>query len=167
VQQLLTLARSEPGAAERPLTTVDITQIAREAVAEQAPIAEAKGVELGLSAGGAMPATGDAGALRTLLTNLIDNAVHYTPQGGAVDVTVTAKAGQPCWIVTDNGPGIPVEDRERVFDRFYRREGSAASGSGLGLAIVQRVAQRHGASVELADGAGGHGLKVTVQFPPQ
>jgi two-component system OmpR family sensor kinase len=165
VQQLLTLARSEPGAAERPLTAVDLTQIAREAVAEHAPIAEAKGVELGLSADTAVTATGDRDALRTLLANLIDNAVRYTPRGGAVDVAVTVKDGHACWIVTDTGPGIPVDERQRVFDRFYRRDGAAAGGSGLGLAIVQRVAQRHRATVELADGAGGRGLKVTVRFP--
>jgi two-component system, OmpR family, sensor kinase len=111
-------------------------------------------------------ATGDRDALRTLLANLIDNAVHYTPRGGAVDVAVTVKNGQACWIVTDTGPGIPVEERERVFDRFYRRDVAGAGGSGLGLAIVQRVAQRHRASVDLTDGADGRGLKVTVRFAP-
>jgi two-component system OmpR family sensor kinase len=166
VQQLLTLARNEPGAAERPLTTVDLTQIAREAVAEHAPIAEAKGVELGLSADSVVTATGDREALRTLLANLIDNAVHYTPRGGAVDVAVTVNDGQACWIVTDTGPGIPVEEREHVFDRFYRRDIAGAGGSGLGLAIVQRVAQRHRATVDLSDGADGRGLKATVRFVP-
>jgi two-component system OmpR family sensor kinase len=122
---------------------------------------------LGLSADGAILATGDNDALRTLLTNLIDNAVHYTPGGGTVDVTVKAEDGQACWIVTDNGPGIPLEDRQRVFDRFYRREGAGMGGSGLGLAIVQRVAQHHGATVELADGADGRGLRVIVRFPAQ
>ncbi|MEO8442003.1 MAG: ATP-binding protein [Betaproteobacteria bacterium] len=164
VQQLLTLARSEPGGAERPLSAVDLTEIARAAVAEQAPIAEARGVELGLTAETVVTTTGDRDALRTLLANLIDNAVHYTPRGGAVDVAVTDKDGQACWIVTDNGPGIPVNERERVFDRFYRRDIAGAGGSGLGLAIVQRVAQRHRATVDLADGADGRGLKVTVRF---
>lgn len=165
VQQLLTLARSEPGAAERPFATVNLTEIAREAVAEHAPIAEAKGLELGLSADTVVSATGDSDALRTLLANLIDNAVHYTPRGGAVDVAVFVRDGQACWIVTDTGPGIPADERQRVFDRFYRRDVAGAAGSGLGLAIVQRVAQRHGATVELADGAAGRGLRVTVRFP--
>ena len=166
VQQLLTLARSEPGAAERPLTTVDLTGIAREVVAEHAPIAEANGVELGLSADAPVTVAGDRDALRTLLANLVDNAVHYTPRGGTVDVAVTVTDGQPCWIVTDTGPGIPVEEREHVFNRFYRRDIAGAGGSGLGLAIVQRVAQRHRATVELADGPDGRGLKVTVRFSP-
>ncbi|MDB5808961.1 MAG: two-component sensor histidine kinase [Betaproteobacteria bacterium] len=165
VQQLLTLARNEPGAAERPMAPVDITDVSRSAVAEHAPIAEAKGVELGLLAGPPVMANGDAAALRTLLTNLIDNAVHYTPGGGAVDVAVTVLHRHPCWIVTDTGPGIPHDERKRVFDRFYRRVAGGAEGSGLGLAIVQRIAQRHRASVELSDGDNGGGLKVTVRFP--
>jgi two-component system OmpR family sensor kinase len=166
VQQLLTLARSEPGAAERPLTTVDLTAIAREVVVEHAPIAEANGIELGLSADAPVTVAGDRDALRTLLANLVDNAVHYTPRGGTVDVGVTVKDGQACWIVTDTGPGIPVEEREHVFDRFYRRDIAGAGGSGLGLAIVQRVAQRHYATVDLADGLDGRGLAVTVRFSP-
>ena len=166
VQQLLTLARSEPGAAERPLTMVDLTGIARQVVAEHAPIAEAKGVELGLSADSAVTADGDAEALRSLLANVIDNAVHYTPRGGSVDVAATVAGRHPCWIVTDTGPGIAAAERARVFDRFYRHAVDGAAGSGLGLAIVHRVAQRHGAAVELGDGADGRGLTVTVRFPP-
>ncbi|MEO7726284.1 MAG: ATP-binding protein, partial [Burkholderiales bacterium] len=136
VQQLLTLARSEPGAAERPFAMADLTEIARHAVAEHAPIAEAKNVDLGLSAAAPVMMMGDSDALRTMLGNLIDNAVHYTPGGGAVDVTVATREGQPCWIVTDTGPGIPPAERSRVLDRFYRLDTAGATGSGLGLAIV-------------------------------
>lgn len=166
VQQLLTLARSEPEAAGRPMTAVDLTQTARDVVAEHAAIAQAKGVELGLSAREPVRVSGDADALRTLLSNLVGNAVHYTPAGGSVDVAVTAESGQPTSTVTDTGPGIPPAERARVFDRFYRRQDeSAAEGAGLGLAIVQRIAQRHGADVELQDGADARGLKVVVKFP--
>ena len=165
VQQLLTLARNEPGAVERPLAMTDITGIARAVVAEHAPVAEAKGLELGLSADRPVSTLGDADALHTMLGNLVDNAIKYTPPGGVVDVTVMTDAGKPCWVVTDSGPGIAVAERARVFDRFYRHETAGVTGSGLGLAIVQRVAQRHRAAVELADGANGRGLKVTVRFP--
>lgn len=165
VQQLLTLARSEPGAAERPLTMVDLTRIARQTVAEYAPIAEAQGIDLGLSADAPVMTAGDAEALRTLLGNLLDNAIRYTPRAGVVDVAVMARDGQACWMVTDTGPGIPAADRARVFDRFYRGETAGVTGSGLGLAIVQRVVQRHRAAIELADGPDGRGLKVIVRFP--
>ena len=165
MQQLLTLARNEPGAAERPLARVDITDIARQVVAEHAPVAEAQGLDLGLSADSPVFAMGDADALHTMLGNLVDNAIKYTPRGGVVDVAVTTADGRACWVVTDSGPGIPAAERERVFDRFYRHETAGVTGSGLGLAIVQRIAQRHRAAVELADGTNGRGLRVTVRFP--
>ena len=165
VQQLLTLARNEPGAVERPLAMTDITGIARQVVAELAPVAEAKGLDLGLSADNSVLTLGDADALHTMLGNLVDNAIKYTPPGGAVDVAVMTDAGRACWVITDSGPGIPVTERERVFDRFYRHAAAGATGSGLGLAIVQRVAQRHRAAVELAAGTNGRGLRVTVRFP--
>ncbi len=113
----------------------------------------------------AVTAAGDPDALRTLLANLIDNAVQYTPPGGAVDVSVTVNDGHAQWIVTDNGPGIPPTEREHVFDRFHRLEAAGVRGSGLGLAIVQQIARRHRATVELGDGADGRGLAVTVRFP--
>ena len=165
VQQLLTLARNEPDATGREQATVDLTAIAREVVAEHATAAEATGLDLGLSADMPVFATGDAEALRTMLGNLVDNAVKYTPPGGVVDVAVTTGDGRASWVITDTGSGIPVAERERVFDRFYRLEAAGVTGSGLGLAIVQRVAQQHRAAVELAAGTGGRGLRVTVRFP--
>lgn len=165
VAQLLTLARNEPEAAGQPFTRIDLTDVARQVVAEQAPIAEAKNLELGLSSATPVPVVGDSVALRTMLGNLVINAIHYTPSGGAVDVETKTQDAQACLIVTDTGPGIPAAAKERVFDRFYRHETAGVTGSGLGLAIVQKVAQRHGASVELGEGPGGRGLKVTVRFP--
>jgi two-component system OmpR family sensor kinase len=165
VQQLLTLARSEPGAAERPMSTIDLTATARELVVEHAPIAEAKGVDLGMSANSPVTVSGDGDALRILLANLIDNAIKYTPLGGTVDVSVKLEGLQPVCSVTDTGPGIPFDERARVFDRFYRRDTAGVPGSGLGLAIVHRIAHRHGAAVELSDRTGGQGLKATVRFP--
>jgi two-component system, OmpR family, sensor kinase len=165
VQQLLTLARNEPGDAGRPLVRVDITDLARQVVAEHAPVAEVQGLDLGLTADSPVFAMGDADALHTMLGNLVDNAIKYTPRGGVVDVAVTNAEGRACWVVTDSGPGIPAAERERVFDRFYRHATAGVTGSGLGLAIVQRIAQRHRAAVELADGTNGRGLRVTVRFP--
>ncbi|MGH8743112.1 MAG: ATP-binding protein, partial [Burkholderiales bacterium] len=165
VEQLLTLARSEPEAAEQSFAMVNLTDIARQAVAERASIADAKLLDLGFSGNTPILTTGDVESLRVMLGNLIDNAINYTPSGGTVDVEVAAKDGQACLIVTDTGPGIPAEERERVFDRFYRRETAGVPGSGLGLSIVRKIAQRHRASVDLGPGAGGRGLKVTVYFP--
>ena len=172
IEQMLALARQQPRL-DAPRAPVRLDTLARAAVAELVPLADAGGIDLGVEA--AQPATvdGDADALRTLLRNLVDNAVRYTPRGGRVDVAVTvdartgaapgAAAGARV-TVTDTGPGIPAAERARVFDRFYRRAGTEPPGSGLGLAIVRTIADAHGAAVELADGPGGRGLSVTVRF---
>ena len=170
VEQLLALARQEPRA-ETQHSPVRLDELAREIVAELVPLADARHVDLGVAA--AQPATveGDADALRTLLRNLVDNAVRYTPSGGRVDVAVAAPAPGALsgtrLTVSDDGPGIPAEERARIFDRFYRRPGTEPPGSGLGLAIVKAIAEAHGARVTLADGPGGKGLAVAVTFPRQ
>jgi two-component system OmpR family sensor kinase len=164
VEQMLALARQEPRADSQPVP-VRLDELAREIVAELVPLADAGRIDLGIAA--AQPATlaADPDALRTLLRNLIDNAVRYTPAGGRVDVTVEGSAMGARVTVTDDGPGIPAEERARVFDRFYRRAGTTPTGSGLGLAIVKAIADAHGATVSLADGPAGKGLAVTVAFP--
>jgi two-component system OmpR family sensor kinase len=169
VEQLLAMARSDPEAAERAFVEVDLTALARATVAELAPLAEAKGLDLGFSGDRPVTVQGDPESLRVLLENLVDNAIRYTPAGGTIDVAVAGSGGTASLSVADDGPGIPPDDRERVFDRFYRRpstESTDTTGSGLGLAIVRRIAQRHHASVELGDGLHGRGLKVAVQLPP-
>lgn len=164
VRQLLTLARQEPGAAEYRFAPVGLGELARQAVADQAPLAEAKGIDLGVEAADeAAVVPGDAEALRILLANLIGNAVRYTPAGGRIDVAAGRREGRCYLEVADNGPGIPPAERERVFDRFYRRAGEAESGSGLGLAIVRAIASRHGATVGLFEAPGG-GLLARVEF---
>lgn len=168
VEQLLAMARSDPEAVERPFADVELTAIARDTVAELAPLAAARGLDLGVSALTPVNVRGDADSLRVLLGNLVDNAIRYTPAGGTVDVAVTSNAGSmelASLAVTDDGPGIPAEDRDRVFDRFYRRDSTDSTGSGLGLAIVRRIAERHGATVQLGDGMNGRGLRVIVRFP--
>jgi two-component system sensor histidine kinase QseC len=96
----------------------------------------------------------------------VDNAIKYSPPGGQVTVTLAEEAGAVALTVTDQGPGIPTELRERVFERFVRLEGSAGChGSGLGLTIVERAAAQHGAVVALLDGPAGKGLRVRVSLP--
>jgi two-component system OmpR family sensor kinase len=140
-----------------------------------APLAAEKSIDLGLNESGAAIVRGDAEALRTLFSNLIDNAVRYTPRGGRVDVAVLKEGGQVALSVRDNGPGIAPAERERVFDRFYRGQPGAVPdetgksgsvrGSGLGLAIVKSIVSRHGAEISLGEGLDGKGLGVTVRFP--
>ena len=179
VEQLLTLAREEPGVAERSFAPVNLVELARSIVGEHAAIAAARGVDLGIAGDHAESATdanavvvnGDAAGLRALLSNLVDNAVRYTPSGGRVDVTVKRDVRDAILAVRDSGPGIPASERGRVFDRFYRVPAPGAtdvSGSGLGLAIVKRIAERHDAHITLGPGLAGpsgDGLGVTLRFP--
>jgi two-component system OmpR family sensor kinase len=166
VQQLLTLARQDPADAPKlPLGPVSLAELAAGVAADHAGLATARGIDLGITASdSAAVVQGNADALRTLVANLVDNAVRYTPAGGQVDLAVGVCAGAPWVSVSDSGPGIPAGDREHVFDRFYRRHETPEPGSGLGLAIVKAVADRHGATVELDDADLG-GLSVRVRFP--
>jgi len=166
VEQMLMLARQEPRA-DSPRVPVRLDELAREIVAELVPLADAGRIDLGVAAAQPATITGDPDAVRTLLRNLIDNAVRYTPAGGRVDVTAESSAGSARLTVIDDGPGIPPEERTRVFDRFHRRAETAPPGSGLGLAIVKAIAEAHGARVSLAPGPSGKGLAVTVVFPAQ
>jgi two-component system, OmpR family, sensor kinase len=165
VQQLLTLARQEPGVASQPHSAVDLAEVARLVVAEHAPLASDRNIDLGISQQQQATISGDFEALRVMLGNLLDNALRYTPPGGTVDVALQLRDGTAVMEVSDTGPGIPAEERERVFDRFYRREINHASGSGLGLAIVKNIADRHHAGIVLENRVPGPGLRVSISFP--
>jgi two-component system, OmpR family, sensor kinase len=165
VEQLLVLARTEgqsAAGASRQLLRLD--NLARDTAAQMAPVAATKQVDLGLERLEPLSVTGDAAALRTLLNNLADNAVKYTPPGGRVDIAVFAAGGHAAAEVRDTGPGIPAAERERVFDRFYRVPGETQTGSGLGLAIARRIAAAHGGSITLEE-AEPRGLRVTLRLP--
>lgn len=164
VDQLLTLARLDPDDAGPTPAPVRLDQLAEAACADQGPAALEKDIALELEAAPAM-VSGNADMLRILLRNLVDNAIRYTPAGGRVTVAVAGEAEGARLTVQDTGPGIPAAERLRVFDRFHRLAGQEPEGSGLGLSIVARIAERHGARVELADGEGG-GLRAAVSFPP-
>lgn len=165
VAQLLILARQEPRVAAPEIKRVNLASLARAVVTEYSPLAERRNIDLGVSADTEevyMP--GNTNSLRILLGNLVDNAIRYTPIGGHVDVTVRRLNNRPALTVIDNGIGIPPEERQRVFDRFYRPEGTEITGSGLGLSIVRNIIEEHGATVELTDNPGGNGLLVSVLF---
>lgn len=169
IEQLLQVARAEPDGEPMRREVVDLAQVARSVVSFLSTKADHLGLDLGADAPRAVPVVGDAVQLTVLLENLVENALRYTPAGGVVDVTVAVAEGQPTLRVTDSGPGIPMPERGRVFDRFYRCEAAQAlsrdrSGSGLGLAIVKSIAERHGAAVRLKDPPSGKGLEVEVTF---
>ena len=165
VEQLLTLARIEPQAAVESSSAVALGDVAAEIVAELEPLAEAKGLDLRLARAEEARVMGQPLALRILARNLVDNAVRYTPPGGKIDVEVRSEGGGAVFQVTDTGPGIPKEERERAFDRFYRLPGTGVQGSGLGLAIARQIAETHRARIELGEPDHGAGLRVTVRFP--
>ena len=164
VDQLLTLARSEPHARAAAGAMVDLASIADEAIAGMMPLAQARGSQVLLDAQRPAELQGDANALHSLVRNLVDNALRHTPTGSRIEVAVTSRDDEICLSVDDDGPGIPVEERERVFDRFYRRSAGDDAGSGLGLAIAKAVVDRHAGHIDLGQSALG-GLRVTVRVP--
>jgi two-component system OmpR family sensor kinase len=167
VEQLLALAREERSAAQSR-APVDLAEVVREVVEEMLPLADARGIDLGVTRADVVRVEGDRDSLRVLVRNLVDNAVRYVPDQGRIDLSVEARdetPGRACLRVTDNGPGIPAEERERVFDRFYRLPGTASGGSGIGLALARSIARHHGGDVHLDDAPGGPGLQVMVDLP--
>lgn len=164
VEQLLVLARLDPQAALPGAAPVALNELAAACIAEQAQAAADKGVELALESVDEAKVLGDQTLLSILLRNLIDNAIRYSPAASEVEVAMTRAHAALILRVTDTGPGIPEDQRDRVFDRFYRVSGSAEEGSGLGLSIVKRIADLHHATLRLSQGPGGRGLVVEVSF---
>jgi two-component system sensor histidine kinase TctE len=168
VTQLLALAHAErsgdlPGWVDH----VDLAAVGREVCASMAPGAIEQGVDLGFEGDEGPFVRGSPALLHELLVNVVDNAIRYAGAPSRVTITTKAVDGYGELAVEDDGPGIPVAERGRVLDRFYRSPGTPGDGSGLGLAIVAEIAQEHGARLELADGPSGKGLLVKVRFPRQ
>lgn len=165
VDQLMTLSRLEPQTGAHPaLQSLDLCEL----LAAQVPALREQARRHGLQLETALsPARCmlDPDSLQILLRNLCDNAMRYTPQPGVVRLSCRREGEHVCLEVADTGPGIPAAMRERVFDRFFRLADANQPGSGLGLSIVRRVADAHGATVELGDGLDGRGLGVRVLFP--
>ncbi len=168
VRQLLALARVEPGATVEVATAVDLAALAREVVGDYSAQADAADVDLGADAPGPAWVSGRREALRSMLSNLVDNALRYAPAGTAVTLGVRMAGAEIVAEVVDAGPGIAADQRERVFERFTRGDGDTTPGSGLGLAIVRAVARQHGGRVTLDDAVPAGqppGLRVTLTLP--
>ncbi|MDZ7321429.1 ATP-binding protein [Kosakonia sacchari] len=163
VNQLLLMMHSE-ARIDTVMEPVPLTTLIQERMAGLAPLAAERRIELEFYAEDEIWITGVRERLMSLIDNLIENAVKYSPEGGRVEVELRPLNNSTQLRVSDAGPGIPVELRERVFDRFFRDPNQMQSGSGLGLAIVKAVAQQHNSSVSLNTSAEG-GLMVTVDFP--
>jgi two-component system sensor histidine kinase QseC len=164
VEQLLALARADAALRADSLVSVDLAELALEQVIAHTPQAVEQGITL-VSALQLCVVTGDPALLAVLLRNLLENALRYTPQGGVVTVTTGPSDAGALLEVEDTGPGIDREERERVFERFYRVVGQKASGSGLGLSIAQRIVELHGATITILDGSRGRGARVRICFP--
>jgi len=161
--QLLALARAEPGARGDP-SRVSLKGVVEAEADSWVHQALARDVDLGFELEPAQ-VQGDAFLLREALANLVHNAIEYSNRGGRVTVRTGARNGHAFVEVEDDGPGIPVAERGRVLERFYRMPGTSGTGSGLGLAIVREIALGHGAGIELGDGAGAKGCRVAITFP--
>lgn len=164
VEQLLALARVDPETAVANYKRLDLHALTVSVMADVEPLAHAKQIEMLLEEGQTCHVLGDEAQLRLLLRNLLDNAIRYTSLSGCVSVKVGDTEGVTLE-VRDTGAGIPESEREHVLQRFYRITGSGEEGSGLGLSIVQRIAELHGAQLELSDNDTGPGLLVRVIWP--
>jgi len=168
VEQLLQLARFEPEAQPFKFVDIRLDRLAKQVVGDFSAQADRKRLDLGIGVCQPVLVRGDMESLRVMLSNLVDNALRYTPEGGRVDVDVAHVGEQAILSVSDTGPGIPETHRERVFDRFYRLAESDIPGSGLGLSIVKQVALRHGGDILLdsvLDGQTARGLRVRFIMP--
>ncbi len=164
VGQLLKIARYETQNKPIERSKVHLDTFVKSCIADFIPLADHRGIDLGMIHDDAAVIAGNPEDLRILIGNLIDNAIRYTPEGGKVDVSVNVSGHNAMVEILDTGPGIPAALLPRVFDRFFRAAGQETEGSGIGLAIVKAIAQRESARVILANRQDGHGLSARVVF---
>jgi heavy metal sensor kinase len=165
--QLLTLSREDAGVASPARVPVDLAALLKGVAETMRPLAEAKGVRLDAPIAGTLWVQGDELRLRHVFLNLLDNALKYTSQGGAVEVQAGPRDDAVVATVRDTGEGIPAEHLQRVFDRFYRVDRARSreqGGTGLGLSIARSIVTAHGGRVDL-DSAPGRGTTCTVSLP--
>lgn len=163
--QLLRLARVEASQMRsQPREVVELSKLAREVLADFVPQAMARGIDLGFEGDGQAKIQGVPLLLREMIANLVDNAIKYTPRGGAVTVRLMSSP-TIALEVADNGIGIPEGERAHIFERFYRVLGTGQEGSGLGLAIVREIADIHHVEIEVKDNPDGKGSCFRLSFP--
>lgn len=165
LEQLLALARAQaPENTEKQ--THSLQTLFRRVIQELHIQADAKNLDIGIDGDADAQVAGEELALYTLLRNLVDNAIRYTPDGGQIDLRIQPLGQEIRIQIEDSGPGIPAGERARVFDPFYRSPGTAGEGSGLGLSIAQTLAAQLGGRIELTDSRRfASGLLVNVHLP--
>lgn len=161
--QLLLLAQAE-SAPRRTSSRTDMAAVVASVLEELIAAAQKRNIDLGAEFDGEAFVPGNCELLGALVSNLVDNAIRYTQEGGSVTAVVRREGEAVVLQVIDDGPGIGDEDSARVFERFYRAS-TSSEGTGLGLPIVKEIARLHGGDVGLGSGPGGTGLTVTVRFP--
>ena len=158
---LLRIAQVEAGAQKSAFADIDLSALARSIGEAYQPAAEDSGHTLDIRIDDGVHFTGDRQLLAQMISNLVENALHHTPSGSTVALAVRKTAPGFAIEVADNGPGIPEDERGKVFDRFYRLDRSrSTAGSGLGLALVKAIAGLHGLTIELVDRKPGLGVVV-------
>ncbi len=161
---LLSIARIESGTYTTQLNPVDLSQCICDGYELYQALADAKSINLTCDAPDAIEVHGDRNLLFQAITNLLDNAIKYTPAGGDVSISLQQDSGHFILSVADSGPGIPVDMREQVLQHFFRLDESRSEpGAGLGLSLVKAITQRHGARLELDNNI--PGLVVRMIFP--
>ena len=165
VDQMLQLARLDPESGLPDPQPTDLGVLAESVCADLGPLILAKNIDFDLDAAPDCTVVGQAEWLRVLIRNLVDNAMRYTPEGGRIKVVIGQLSGACHLTISDSGPGIPAAERGDVLRRFHRLDTSGQPGSGLGLAIVARIAELHGARLELGDTETGSGLRVKLEWP--
>ena len=162
-EQLLSLARLQSGA--QPSQDVEVSVLARELIAEYWPLAEAKGIDLGLEERASVHLSAPPESLRLVLRNGLDNALKYGREGGEVTLRIDADTGSVIIEILDDGPGIPAEEHARVLEPFLRLQQGHTDGSGLGLSIAREAATRLGGVLELDARTDGPGLTFRYRQP--
>jgi two-component system, OmpR family, sensor kinase len=165
LEQLLALARQEIGPSEAAM--VELDRVAKVSVADVLPEAARKDIDVGFELIEPIAIKGEPIMVATMIRNLLENAVRFTPRGGRVDIGVYRDSGEAVVQIEDTGPGIPPRDMDRIFEPFFRRSQPIEDGTGLGLSIVKRVVDRLGGSIVLENisGSSGTGLRATVRLP--
>ncbi len=163
-RQLLTLARHDADSELADKTNVDLATVVQRVISIHLPLAAEKALrtEVGIEEGALV--MGNEEALSILVSNLVDNSIKYTERDGCVSISLKPASTGAELRIEDSGPGIPLEERERVFDRFYRRRDTLVAGNGLGLAIAKEIAVRHDASIVLETSESLGGLSARVLF---